>query len=262
MSSTNPQDMGVAAIQLTLQTKAKTAQIKESTASLKTQLVQNQQLLGELDLAIPHSQTLMKELDDKKAELENKRKQLSNLQAALIQQLQNPLPEKKDEIPKSIAVLPIVLGSVLKFFTDLTEAAVNQQDITIPVYSLLKVGESFNRLYSTLIDKGVLHETEEEAKERKSTFLHNQATVLNGLKDIVAAQNVAEEEEEKADNEDDKEVEKTDKKEDEKNENKEEEKKDDTTTESKTEEKKAESVEKPAEPIIVEPEEPAPANSE
>ena len=247
MSSSNPQDMGVAAIQLTLQTKAKTAQIKESTASLKTQLVQNQQLLGELDIAIPHSQLLIKELDDKKAELENKRKQLADLQAALIQQIQNPLPEKKEEIPKSIAVLPIVLGSVLKFFTDLTEAAVNQQDITIPVYSLLKVGDSFNRLYTTLTDKGVLHETEDEAKERKSTFLHNQATILNGLKNIIAAKD-AEEEEEKADATEEKAAtteEKVDAKEGQ----------DETKAETKTEET-PEKTETSAQPIIEEPEEP------
>lgn len=184
-------------LSLALQINAKTNQIKETTKKLEDQLSQNMKLINQFKFAEPHTSSIVKELEERKKILEEKRKTLASTQAELINSIQNPLEiEKPQEIPPSIAALPVVMSNVLKFVTNLTETAVDQPTVTIPILSLFKTNQLLNQLYTTLAKKEIIHEDTVEYEERMHSFLESQAAIVNGLKAVEEALSEEEEKQE------------------------------------------------------------------
>ncbi|OHT11260.1 hypothetical protein TRFO_19355 [Tritrichomonas foetus] len=188
-----PADLSVAAINLAIETTSNALAVEQENNKLREQLHKNQQLLGDFDVAAPRAQLLQKQLKEKEALLEEKRKELVDVQASIISTLKN---QSQTQEPKqqSLESIPIVMNHVQKYITDLTETAVDEKTIAVPVLSLFKVTNALNKLFDTLVSSNIIDETDEEKEVRIRGFIESQQGILNKLREIT--QNSQDEEEE------------------------------------------------------------------
>jgi hypothetical protein len=179
-------DRAGAALQIAVETTAQAAQVEQENEQLRAQLKKNQEDLDALGVAAPRVRSLQQQLHDKQADIEQKRKELMALQASIIDLLKNP-PESAPQVDQtSLEVIPLVMNTVLKQVTDLTEAAIAQQSIGIPILSVFKASEALNRLLGTLCEKNIIDESDEEKQERMSKYVSAQREILTKLKAIAA----------------------------------------------------------------------------
>lgn len=188
--SSSPADLSAAAIKLAIETTANAIVVEQENAKLHEQLQKNLQLLGDFEIAAPRAQLLQKQLKEKEALLEQKRQELVEVQQSIISTLQNQSQAPIDQGQQSLAAIPTVMNHVQKLITDLTEEAVNQKTIAVPILSLFKAAGVINSLYETLSNNGIIQETQEEKQERINTFVSTQQDILTKLREVV--QNVQE----------------------------------------------------------------------
>jgi hypothetical protein len=175
---------GAQAIQLAIETSSQAAAVEEENKELRSQLQKNLELIENFDLATPRAQALQQELRNKEAELAQQRSELINVQAAIIRALKAQGESPPPAPAPSLEVIPLVMGKVQKSVTTLTEAAIDQKTISIPILSLFKVSENLHRLYDALAEKGIIEETDDEKRERVQRFVSSQKEILTGLKAI------------------------------------------------------------------------------
>jgi hypothetical protein len=171
-------------MQLAIETSSQAAAVEEENKELRAQLQKNLELVEHFDLASPRAQALQRQLRDKEAELAQKRSELISVQAAIIATLKTQGESAPPAPAPSLEVIPLVMGKVQKSVTTLTEEAIDQRTISIPILSLFKVSESLHRLYDALAEKGVIEETDDEKRERIQKFVTSQKAILVGLKAI------------------------------------------------------------------------------
>ncbi|OHT00068.1 hypothetical protein TRFO_33302 [Tritrichomonas foetus] len=175
-------DLGVAAINLAIETTSNALAVEQENAKLREQLHKNQQLLDDFDVAAPRAQLLQKQLKEKEALLEQKRKDLVEVQAAIISTLKNQSQE--DPVQPSLESIPVVMNRVQRFVTDLTEAAVDQKTIAVPILQLFKVTDALNKLYDALVDTKVIAETKEEKEARVRAYVESQQEIITKLRAV------------------------------------------------------------------------------
>jgi hypothetical protein len=78
------------------------------------------------------------------------------------------------------------MNTVLKQITDLTERAIAEKSIGIPILSVFKTSEALNHLYGTLAEKGIISESDEEKQERIGQYVAAQKAILTKLKEIAS----------------------------------------------------------------------------
>jgi dsDNA-binding SOS-regulon protein len=169
------------ALRLAIETTAQALAVEEDNKGLRAQLQKNLELLENFDAVVPRAQQLQQQLRQKKAELEAKQAELISLQSAIISTIKNP-PSSPSEQAGTLEVIPVVMGKVQKDITALTDVAVAQKTINVPILSLYKVSEGLHKLYDTLVDQKVIEESQEEKQERLQRYLTAQREVLLGLK--------------------------------------------------------------------------------
>lgn len=163
-----------------------TKNIKEKTKILKQQIEKNNAFLQDLKISVQQIRQKQNELMYKKEILEKKRNQLKATQSAIIQQAQFCGNAKEsDKTSISVRTIPVVLNKIQNDIMNLSEIAIDQQQISIPVISLFKVSESLNSIYGALVNQGIINETKEEFDKRNAIFLTNQSSLLNQLQSIL-----------------------------------------------------------------------------
>lgn len=183
--ASSPADLSAAAIKLAIETTTNALVVEQENAKLKEQLQKNLQLLGDFEIAAPRAQLLQKQLKEKEAILEQKRQELVEVQQSIISTLQNQSQAPIDQGQQSLAAIPTVMNHVQKLITDLTEEAVNQKTIAIPILSLFKAAGVINSLYETLSNNGIIQESQEEKQDRINTFVSTQQDILAKLREVV-----------------------------------------------------------------------------
>lgn len=181
----SPADLSAAAIKLAIETTTNALVVEQENAKLHEQLQKNLQLLGDFEIAAPRAQLLQKQLKEKEAILEQKRQELVEVQQSIISTLQNQSQAPIDQGQQSLAAIPTVMNHVQKLITDLTEEAVNQKTIAVPILSLFKAAGVINSLYETLSNNGIIQESQEEKQERINTFVSTQQDILTKLREVV-----------------------------------------------------------------------------
>jgi dsDNA-binding SOS-regulon protein len=171
------------ALRLAIETTAQALAVEEENKGLRAQLQKNLELLDNFDAVVPRAQQLQQQLRQKKAEVEAKQAELIGLQSAIIATIKNP-PAPPAGQSETLAVIPVVMGKVQKDITSLTDAAVSEKSITVPILSLYKVSDGLHKLYETLVDQKVIEEGQEEKQERLQRYLTAQREVLLGLKTL------------------------------------------------------------------------------
>lgn len=186
------------ALKYSIETSINSTQLEEENKLLRDQLKKNEELLSEFDEALPRAKYLQKELKDKQEKIEQKRKELVDIQEAIISTLNNQSQTKESAPQASLAPIPMVMNRVQDLLMTLTESAVDSASTSIPILSLFKVSDQLNQLYDVLSEKGIIEETPEERDNRMTQFVVAQKQILEHLKAMLAAADaeVPEEEEE------------------------------------------------------------------
>jgi hypothetical protein len=175
---------GAQAIQLAVETSLQAASVEDENKELRAQLQKNLDLIENFEVGSGRARALEQQLRDKEAKLSQKRSELISVQAAIIATLKVQGESPPPVAGASLEVIPLVIGKVQKSVTTLTEAAIEQKTISIPILSLFKVSESLHQLYDALAEKGVIEETDDEKRERIHKFVSSQKEILTGLKAI------------------------------------------------------------------------------
>lgn len=190
-------DLANQAIQLALETTSSTLALEEENAKRKEELAKNISLLEDFDVAAPRAALLQKTLQQKREELENKRKELAQVQDALIHNLTNPDKGQKNNT-ESFQALPIVLNRVHKFVTDVTEEAVDKKALQVSLIEIVKLNETLQAFYDKLVQMNLIQESDEEKTKRQQNFYQNQQVIVQSLQNVLSIhKRIAEEEEEK-----------------------------------------------------------------
>jgi hypothetical protein len=183
--SESPSDLASSAIQLAVDTASQADSVEKENEKLRKKLDKNLRLIAEFELALPRTQSLQAQLRTKAAEIEQKRRGLAGLQAALIQALKTQA-QNEPEVP-SLKPIPIVMNRVQDFVYELTEAAAEKNALAVPIVSILAVAQSLSKLYDTLVETGNLTETPDEKAARMQNYLVAQKEILALLQATVAA---------------------------------------------------------------------------
>jgi hypothetical protein len=178
-------ERAAAAIQLAVETTSQAIAVEQENEELRKQLKKNEALIESFTAAAPRARALQTQLREKQAEIEQKQKDLIALQSAIIDTLKNPPQPPSQSQEGSLEVIPIVMNSVLKQITTLTEKAIDEKSIGIPILSLFKAAEGLNHLYGTLCDKKIITESPEEKQERIEKYVSTQREILTKLREIV-----------------------------------------------------------------------------
>ena len=180
-------DASLRALQFALQTTINAKKLKAENEQLKLKLKENEQLLSDFDDAAPRAKSLKAQLKEKEQKLEQKRKELIQIQEAIISTLKAQAQTSQEDPIDSLRPIPIVMNNIQDLIMSLTETAVDNQRTAIPVLDLFSVSDKLNRLYDALADQQIISETPEEREQRNQEFVANQQEILNQLKDMLAA---------------------------------------------------------------------------
>ena len=186
-------DASLRALQFAIQTTLNARKLKDENEQLKLKLKENEQLLSDFDDAAPRAKSLKAQLKEKEQKLEQKRKELIQIQEAIISTLRAQAQAPQENPAETLRPIPIVMNNIQELIMSLTENAVDNRTTAIPVLDLFGVSDKLNRLYDTLAAEDIISETPEEKDKRNQEFVANQQEILNQLKSLLSA---AEEEDE------------------------------------------------------------------
>ena len=200
---TSPQgDASLRALQFAIQTTLNAKKLKQENDQLRQKLKENEDLLSDFEQAEPRAKALQAELKEKERKLEQKRKELIQIQEAIISTLKSQAQAPQENPMESLRPIPIVMNNIQDLIMKLTENAVDQRTTAIPVLDLFGVSDKLNRLYDALAEQEIISETPEEKEARNQEFVESQQEILTQLKAMLSAieedeEEVNEEEEQK-----------------------------------------------------------------
>lgn len=180
-------DPSILALQFAIETTLNTKKLKEENETLKSKLAENEKLLAEFDDARIRAKSLRTQLKEKEAKLEAKRKELIQIQEAIISTLQSPAQQQQEDPEEALVPIPIIMNRIQELIMSLTESAADKQSTAIPVISLFNTSEKLNKLYDALVEQDIIHETQEEHDERYANYVATQQKIVSQLKDMLAA---------------------------------------------------------------------------
>jgi hypothetical protein len=183
-------DIAGTAIRLALETTAQTLAIEKETESLRQSLAANLQLIGDFEASVPRADALRAQLREKEALIAQKRSDLISLQAALIGVLKNQPPQQEIS-PDALKPIPIAMNRVQQFVYHLTESAIEQQAVGVPITAVLGVAAAFHRLYDVLVSTGRIQETEGEKERRNAGYAGSREEVIALLRQLAATAKAA-----------------------------------------------------------------------
>lgn len=171
------------ALLLAAESTANALAIEEENEKLKVEIKENLKAIEEFELSCPKAEELKRQCREKEELVEQKRKDLVELQSAIIKAYTNQKNNVNAPQP-SLNSIPIVMNRIQKYITDITDAAVTQKTISISIIALYKLAESLKQLYDNLADEKVkiINETPEEKEERIRQYAKSQTDILAQLK--------------------------------------------------------------------------------
>jgi phytoene dehydrogenase-like protein len=178
-------DLAGTAIRLALDATAQTLVIEQETAKLRESLAANAQLIDDFDASVPRADALRAQLREKEALIAQKRSDLIALQGALIGALRTQ-PTQAPISPESLKTIPVIMNRVQQYFYHMTEAAIEQQAVGIPITAVLGIADALRKLYDVLVSTGKIQETESEKEQRNATFTASREEVITLLRQIAA----------------------------------------------------------------------------
>lgn len=187
-------DLGPHAIQLAIEQNSKADQVETENQALHEQLYEHIDLIRQFEVGAPRAQKLLKTLNDKKAELEVKRKELMQVQAAILNQLQDPIQEEE----QSFEAVPTIINRIQSLIMNLTDSCVDENSTSVPIVQIFKSADILNKLYDTVVSSEIIKETPEERQARMTKFITTQRTILSKLQELISQSTVAAEEEEES----------------------------------------------------------------
>lgn len=171
-------------LEFAIQTSYSSQKLEEENKALREQLQKNEEILNNFEEAQPLTKSLQNKLKEKEALLEEKRKELIDVQNAIITTIRNQTSSAQIE---SSSAIPYVMNKVLENIMGLTEEAIDKKSTTISILSLFKVCDKLNHLFEELVEKNIITETEEERKTRIDSFIVSQKTALNRILALCAS---------------------------------------------------------------------------
>jgi hypothetical protein len=193
MSSTS--DVASVAIRTALDATSQTVAIEEGSAKIRANLSANQSLLSDFDASLPRSLSLRASLQEKQELIAQKRSDLISLQSALIKTLRT---QSEPLSPDSLKAIPIVMSRVQHFVYHLTEGAIEQKALAVPIAAVFGVTDALGKLYDVLVETRKLPETAAEREERVGKYNEVKQEVRALLQKISAREKAAKEAEEAA----------------------------------------------------------------
>ena len=158
--STNADQM----LKMAMETMSSACDLEQKNKSLREELVENHKRLEEIELLLPRAQVLQERLKEKKEELAKKQKSLIEIQAAIIANLKSQEQERPAE---ALLIIPEVMSRVEECVTSLTERAMDQKTLAVPIKSILEVTDRIHDIYETLVRGRMIEETPEDAEQRR-----------------------------------------------------------------------------------------------
>lgn len=184
---------GPKAIQLSIDLNSKADELEAENKKMLAQAHEHVTLLRELDTELPRTKKTQEIISEKKRLLEEKRKELVAVQAAILDTLQNP--EENEAEQKPCEILPLVLNRVQALIMQLTDSSVDSGSLSVPVLDIFKAGNTINTLFDAIAQKGLIEESQEEHQERMTKFVSTQKVILGKLQSLVIQAQTSEEEE-------------------------------------------------------------------
>jgi hypothetical protein len=181
------EDLAAKTIQMAIETTSNAISVEQENQKMREQLKKNLDVLGDFDAATPRAQGLQAQLREKQAELEEKRKSLVEIQGAVIRAIKQQEQGGGNTAQEQLEVVPIIMNRIQKFVSDLSDAAVEQKSIAIPILSVFEVVQSLNKLYDALLDKEIIKESPEAKEERVRRLVSAQQEILVKLQAIMEA---------------------------------------------------------------------------
>jgi hypothetical protein len=177
-------DRVAAAVQLAIEATAQAVQAEEENTSLREELKGNLKVISSFEAALPRAHFLQLQLREKRAELEQKQKDLIELHSQLIATLKNPPAQSATQSVDSLEAIPVVMNAVQGHIMALTESAIDRNVVSIPVLAVAQVSHTFNKLFDSLVSQNIIEEGENERKERIGQFIGAQREILAKLGDV------------------------------------------------------------------------------
>ena len=200
--NTQQNKSGIHAINFISSTMSDIQNLKQQKDLLKTAFRENQEIGENIDLSLSIHEKRAKKIEEKKAELLSKQKQLIALQKVCIDLIQNPIPEKSPAISNYLIVVS-VLTKIQDLIVNLTASAVDNHSIAINIVDIFPIIESFNHIFDTLESNNIIHETPNEKEKRTLLVSQLQDQILPKLQGILGSLEEEDFLEEENDNEDD-----------------------------------------------------------
>jgi len=189
-------DLAIRALQFAIETTKNCKTVEDENKALREQLKKNLQLLNDYEEAAPRAKILREQLKVKEQKLENKRKELIELQDAIISTLKSQKQPKESNSQESLAPIPIVMNRIQQLVMNLSETAVDQKTTAVPILSLFKASDALNQLFDALVEQKIIEEGPQEREARIKQFVSAQQQVLEQLKKMIQKAEEAPEEEE------------------------------------------------------------------
>ena len=182
-SSSIPSDLLSKAVQIAIQQTVEKNKTENQIEQLYSALNENQELENEISDVLPstHSRILINE--EKDAIIEEKQKQLIDLQNLFLR-MKSKKEDSKNRI-ESWEPVPIVINRVQDLIAKLSEQSIEEKTSEIPILSILKVNTAINQLYDQCVQYGYINESPEMKKQRITEFAQMQKNILDNLNENI-----------------------------------------------------------------------------
>lgn len=164
---------------LNMQSEQKTIQLIEQS------LKENSNIIDEFEANKPSVDSVISENREKDEQIKKKREELLKLQQAYIRIKSLKKKEDSQEV-KSWEPIPIVVNRAQDLIMKLSETAINENSIGVPILSIFKVNDAINTLYDISVEEGFIQETDDEKQIRLEEYAAKQKHVLDILNEHVS----------------------------------------------------------------------------
>lgn len=175
------QDLLAKVIQFSIEKANETKRLEEENQKIEASIEETNEILSQLDDSKETGKQLKAELAKSEEDVKRKQKELIELQNSLVALLKNQQP--KDTKHSSLEPIPIVINRIQDFIMKLTETAIDEKTIAVPILSIFKVNDGINSLYDLCVQKDMINETPEERTQRMTQYAQRQQAVIEKLKE-------------------------------------------------------------------------------
>lgn len=177
-------DLVIKSASLAIEQTREAQNIEKTIQLIEKSLKENSSIIDEFETNTPTVKSVISENKQKDEIIKKKREELLQLQNALIKIKTLRKKDDKDTL-ESWEPVPIVVNRIQDLVMKLSETAINDKTVAIPILSIFKVNDALNTLFDISSSEGFINETEEEKQKRLEDYANKQKHILEILKKYV-----------------------------------------------------------------------------